>query len=200
MCFVLFENNKLFHQALFWSLLHADFYFTNNNIADLPKNFIQVSPHIDTSNNLTKATFNLTTIIQISPDINYICIVKKIFSIAILICYCIASFGVSINYFYCCGKLKTISLVAATEQRNCNTKSDKGCCNKKTITVKLKIDQKESNQLAYNFGAPLSAPLPHLGDYIYGSLVPDLKINPPYKRPPPGSLPSRQILFSIFRI
>jgi hypothetical protein len=200
MCFVLFENNKLFHQALFWSLLHADFYFTNNNIADLPKNFIQVSPHIDTSNNLTKAAFNLTTIIQISPDINYICMVKKLFSIAILICYGIASFGVSINYFYCCGKLKTISLVAAIDQKSCNAKSERGCCNKKTVTIKLKIDQKESILPDYHFGMPISVPLPHLADYICGSILPDLKIDPLYKRPPPGNLPSRQILFSIFRI
>lgn len=125
---------------------------------------------------------------------------KKILSIAILISYCIASFGVSINYFYCCGKLKTISLVAATEQKNCNAKSEKGCCNKKTITVKLKIDQKESNQPTYRFGIPLSASLAQSTNNIYGSLVSDFKIDPLYKRPPPGNLPSRQILFSIFRI
>ena len=125
---------------------------------------------------------------------------KKFLSIAILISYCIASFGVSINYFYCCGKLKTISLVAATEQKNCNTKSEKGCCNKKTVTIKLKIDQKVSNQPTYHFGITLSTPFPHSSDYIYGNLVSDFKINPLYKRPPPGNLPSRQILFSIFRI
>jgi hypothetical protein len=142
----------------------------------------------------------MTTIMQISPDINYLYKVKKIFLIAILISYCAASLGISINYFYCCGKLKTVSLVAATEEKNCAGKSEKGCCKNKTITVKLKIDQKESIQETYHFGAELSTPVFFSTDYASGNIASNNSLNPLYKRPPPDNFPSRQALFSIFRI
>lgn len=125
---------------------------------------------------------------------------KKLVLITILISYCVASFGVSINYFYCCGKLKTVSLVAGGEQKNCNTKTERGCCNKKIVTIKLKIDQKISNEVNYQVKTSFSAIIPRSNDYCYGSLASGCRINPLYKRPPPDHLPSRQILYSVFRI
>jgi hypothetical protein len=142
----------------------------------------------------------MTTVMQISPDINYLYKVKKIFLIAILISYCLASLGVSINYFYCCGKLKTVSLVAAIEEKNCTGKSEKGCCKNKTITVKLKIDQKESTHETYDFVALLLTPALYSTGYSYRNIASNGSLNPLYKRPPPDNLPSRQVLFSIFRI
>jgi len=71
--------------------------------------------------------------------------------------YSIASFGVSLNYFYCCGKLKTVSLALKTEDRDCKGKAKKGCCDNKTVTIKLKVDQqKSSDQSTIHFAAPLS--------------------------------------------
>lgn len=74
---------------------------------------------------------------------------KKFAIILILICYTTASFGVSLNYFYCCGKLKTISLATKTKDKNCKGDLKKGCCKNEKTKVKLNADQKlaESNFL-----------------------------------------------------
>ena len=125
---------------------------------------------------------------------------KKVIVIALLFSYSIASFGVSLNYFYCCGKLKAVSLVANTEEKNCNAKSKKGCCDNKTVTIKLKVDQKSNNQAIYHFAAPLSPAIPHTDSYSPLNLATTCKLNPLYKRPPPDKLPLRHILYCDFRI
>jgi hypothetical protein len=126
--------------------------------------------------------------------------VKKVLVIAILLSYSVASFGVSLNYFYCCGKLKTVSLVVKTESKDCPGKSKKGCCDNKTVTIKLKTDQKENNLSIYHF-AKKSSPVIFYTDH-FSPLNPVFicSINPLYKRPPPDKLLSRQILYSVFRL
>lgn len=126
--------------------------------------------------------------------------VKRILVILILISYSIASFGVSLNYFYCCGKLKSVSLVTDTDKEDCKTKSSKGCCDNKTVTLKLKTDQKSSDQSIIHFAAPLSPGILHTDNYTFLNIANNGKINPLYKRPPPDLLPSRQVLYCIFRI
>jgi hypothetical protein len=127
--------------------------------------------------------------------------VKKILVIAILICYSVASFGVSLNYFYCCGKLKTVSLAPQKSAgENCKSKS-KGCCKNKTVTIQLKVDQKETDQFVYHFDKLLSF-IPHFssGNSQLFNLTECYKLSQLYKKPPPSSFPSRDILFCIFRI
>ncbi len=126
---------------------------------------------------------------------------KRIFIIAILISYSIATFGVSLNYFYCCGKLKTVSLALKTEDKDCTGKAKKGCCDNKTVTIKLKVDQQKSaDQSNLNFGAPFLPVILPAGNYTGLNIADNGKIKPLYKRPPTGKPPSRQILFCVFRL
>jgi hypothetical protein len=126
--------------------------------------------------------------------------VKKILIFVTLISYSIASLGVSLNYFYCCGKLKSVSVKVNTEEKAEKGKSSKGCCDNKTVIVKLKVDQKESDKLDYQFAAPLSPVILYADNYILSSPATNCKVNPLYKRPPPLNLPSINILFCVFRI
>lgn len=125
---------------------------------------------------------------------------KRILVIAILISYSIASFGVNLNYFYCCGKLKTVSLAVNAEPKNNTDKSKKGCCDNKTVTLKLKTDQKNSEQAAFHLDAPLSPVILHTYDYYVANIATNGCVNPLYKSPPPSNLLSRNILFCVFRI
>jgi hypothetical protein len=126
--------------------------------------------------------------------------VKKILAIVILLSYSVASLGISLNYFYCCGKLKTVSFYVKPEVKDCKSKSKKGCCDNKTVTIKLKIDQKENSQPACHLSALLAPVIHYTDDFSPLSLATNCRINPLYKRPPPGNLPSIQVLYSIFRI
>jgi hypothetical protein len=126
--------------------------------------------------------------------------VKRILVIAILISYSIASFGVNLNYFYCCGKLKTVSLVVNTEERYCKSKSTKSCCDNKTVTIKLKTDQKNSDQTTIHLTAQLSPSILHKDNYTVTDIASNGNINPLYKSPPTDNLPSRQVLFCVFRL
>ena len=126
--------------------------------------------------------------------------VKRILVILLLTAYSIASFGVSVNYFYCCGVLKTVSLKVNTEEKDCKAKTSKGCCDNKTVTIKLKIDQNQNEQTVYHFAAPLSQIILYSLHYSFNNLVTNDNVNQLYKRPPPGKLLSRNILFCVFRI
>src|SRR5688572_10806484 len=67
---------------------------------------------------------------------------KKI-SLILLICiYSLSSFGVSFKEFYCCGKLKSISVsVLPDAKNNCNKdRTDEGCC--KTKYQYFKVEDK----------------------------------------------------------
>ncbi|QTE56438.1 HYC_CC_PP family protein [Mucilaginibacter rubeus] len=66
----------------------------------------------------------------------YICVLKKIISILLVFAYAISVYGVSVNKFYCCGQLSTVSIAKIT-QLNCPNKSDPSCC--KTTKQEFKI-------------------------------------------------------------
>jgi hypothetical protein len=126
--------------------------------------------------------------------------VKRIVVIAILIFYSIASFGVTVNYFYCCGKLKTVSLVDKSTDQNCKGKMKKSCCKNKTVRIQLKTDQKQSTQTNYEIVAPFAVAI--LPEYGFAISNPIIAYQQPalHKRPPPNSIPSRNILYCVFRI
>lgn len=126
---------------------------------------------------------------------------KKILVILILMSYSIASLGVSLNYFYCCGKLKTISFVETTKGKDCKGDFKKGCCKNKKVTVKLKTDQKTSDNVKANFDAPLSPVIINdNNDFYLQSIVVKCLTTQQYKRPPPDSFPKRNIFFCVYRI
>ena len=64
----------------------------------------------------------------------------KKFALILLICmYTLSSFGVSVNQFYCCGKLKTTSLsfIHVVTEKCGNQKMMGGCC--KTTFKSLQV-------------------------------------------------------------
>ena len=64
---------------------------------------------------------------------------KKIALILLIFMYTLSSFGISVNRFYCCGKLKTTSLsfIHTVTEKCSNQKMMAGCC--KTTFKSLQI-------------------------------------------------------------
>ncbi len=133
---------------------------------------------------------------------------KRILAILLLMSYSLASFGVSLNYMYCCGKLKTVSIgvvpaenVLAAENKGCKGKATKGCCDKKTVTIKLKADQQKSQyQSLARFATVFTPVILHNDNYLIVPVAGNGSVNPLYKRPPPVDPRSRHLLFCVFRI
>lgn len=125
---------------------------------------------------------------------------KRALLIVVLIAYSLASVGISLNYFYCCGKLKKVSLAVTADHKTCKSKAPKGCCENKTVTVKLKTDQKSFDQKQVHFNAPVSPDILHEDGFAYANPASNGSVTPLYKRPPPDILPSRQIMYCEFRI
>ncbi len=75
---------------------------------------------------------------------------KKLTLFLIFIIYGVASFGLSLNYFYCCGKLKDVRVVLAPPQDNpCPHKNTKDCGENVTVSYKINLDQKNNfNQVS----------------------------------------------------
>ncbi|MFT3903100.1 MAG: hypothetical protein QM727_07995 [Niabella sp.] len=119
-----------------------------------------------------------------------------------LMVYGFASFGISLNYFYCCGNLKTVSLSVASqqEQDNCPMKGKKGCCEHKTVSHKISVDQNANAALflASLHCGPAALPAP---PYLAKANVLYAQFHTPtYKKPPPLSQNNNLVFLSVFRI
>jgi hypothetical protein len=72
-------------------------------------------------------------------------LLKKLAVILLLMVYGLSSSGMTIQFHYCCGKLKSIQLSPVSEKQ-CGMKympvSKKKCCDDKQVELKLKGDQK----------------------------------------------------------
>lgn len=110
--------------------------------------------------------------------------------------------GVSLNYFYCCGKLKTISFnVEKKNNKVCKKKSGKKCCQNKTVTVKLKTDQKTTLSFDAKLNAFLSdAIVAHTINFSTSIVSKEGNNFSLYSNPPPHNFLSKNILYCIFRI
>ena len=126
---------------------------------------------------------------------------KKFAIILILICYTTASFGVSLNYFYCCGKLKTISIATKTKDKSCKGNLKKDCCKNQKVKVKLKSDQKVAEDNFIN----------HINDLVYDDCIGycNYQFSFPtatniarvvYQLPPPHFSYKKNIYYCIYRI
>jgi hypothetical protein len=72
---------------------------------------------------------------------------KKVLSILLIIIYSTATFGMSVKEFYCCGKLKTISVSFNNADKVTSEKLTKndGCCKTKYHVSKIKDNHVSSN-------------------------------------------------------
>jgi hypothetical protein len=129
--------------------------------------------------------------------------VKRFLVIAILLSYSIASFGINLNLFYCCGQLEAISFDAPQkEKRGCNTEEKEGCCENKTISVKkIQDTQNSSEQIVLQLSAPQLLPaIVHQPNHKGIAIAITGDSAPFYTEPPPDLFPSRRILFCVYRI
>jgi len=75
---------------------------------------------------------------------------KKFIVLAVLMVYGFAAFGVSLNYFYCCGKLKEVSIQLNTPvDHKCPMKGGIDCCKNKKVEAKISADQNFSQQISF---------------------------------------------------
>jgi len=126
---------------------------------------------------------------------------KKLLVIFVLLSYSIASFGVSVNYGYCCGALKSVSVALCEGDACCVDTKTNGCCETKIIQVKLKKDQQSLE--FFKLQAPKYFDLPALpfAPKTTQKVSVSRETVSLFAKPPPPLLPSLRLsLFSIFRI
>lgn len=114
----------------------------------------------------------------------------------------LASFGVSINYLYCCGDLAEITVSVNTQHDECGMMmddEDSKCCENESVTLKVSPDQAPSFQQDYQFLLLLTtAVIPELYYVLFDHN--NLKVLPQYGNLPPPLNPDRTVLHANFRI
>lgn len=126
---------------------------------------------------------------------------KRLLIFLLLISYSFSSIGLTVNYFYCCGKLKTVSLkVKTTNTKNCKKRIGKKCCENKTVEIKIKADQKQNLNPDFNFAA-IILEKPYFIIYSSAIIATTEKQNfSLYSNPPPQNFLSKNILYCVFRV
>ena len=127
---------------------------------------------------------------------------KKIILILLLIVYTSATFGIGVNQFYCCNKLKSISIAfIISEEKNCgmNDKID-NCCKTKYQFFKVKdshFSEVGSTDLVKGF-SQTDLYIPFFEQVVFTNTLPTVAI---YCNPPPlrNNIPI-YLLGSVFRI
>jgi hypothetical protein len=83
---------------------------------------------------------------------------KKILSILLIMIYGTATFGMSVKEFYCCGKLKSVSVSFNIFSKSKQTKDD-GCCKTKYHSAKVKDNHIASDKVVFNAKKIVVAPV-----------------------------------------
>ncbi|HMR83751.1 MAG TPA: hypothetical protein PKE30_11490 [Niabella sp.] len=127
---------------------------------------------------------------------------RKGFFLILFLAYGFASFGFSLNYFYCCGELKEVKISLHTQHEDdCGMEmGDKKCCDNKSLTLKVSSDQKPNLQQEYNFqqlSFTAAEPAAYHDLLLHSSL---LKAHPQYYNLPPPLVSDRTVLYANFRI
>ena len=82
---------------------------------------------------------------------------KKIVAILFLLAYGLSSTGATIQFHYCCGKLKSVKLTPVAEKQcgmKHSTPAKKKCCDDKQVVLKIKADQKGQQEAKFNIWSP----------------------------------------------
>ena len=123
---------------------------------------------------------------------------KKLASIILLLVYGLSSSGMTIQFHYCCGKLKNVQLSPISEKQ-CGMKhsSSKKCCDDKKVELKLKSDQRTEATAKFNFSVPVL--LKTESENFNSTLFVGKTVSPEVFAPPPQST-SLCVLNCVFRI
>lgn len=127
---------------------------------------------------------------------------KKLLVILLLIMYGTSSFGMTIHFHYCCGKLKKIDLTPPKES-DCKAVSThmmgaKRCCDNKQVELKIKSEQDASKVFHPSFHLDAAEPLQH--NYSAFTPLQNKKLIPEVFAPPPIASQPLFILNCVFRI
>lgn len=96
----------------------------------------------------------------------------------------------TIQFHYCCGKLKTVKLSPVT-QKQCGMKhmpvSKKKCCDDKQVELKLKADQNTQQAVKFVFSTPFVQQHEAVGfdvkPIVSKTIVPEIFAPPPQQNP-----------------
>jgi hypothetical protein len=125
--------------------------------------------------------------------------VKKLLTIALLLIYGLSSSGMTLQFNYCCGKLKSIKLTPLAKIA-CDMKQPMGskpCCDHRQVDLKIKSDQKAEAGV-YNLFAP-TAIIANQSSLVSSPAVISIKVIPEIFAPPPLQN-ALHILYCIYRI
>ena len=119
---------------------------------------------------------------------------KKASLIVLICCYSLATIGLSLKQFYCCGKLSSVTVVLTPGEKKTGNKAheEPGCCNNKYQYFKV-----NDNHFAENIS---KVPCKHFIDL--GSFIPSFRqeanrpVAAPSDRPPFDDLLQR----GLFRV
>jgi hypothetical protein len=77
---------------------------------------------------------------------------KKLSLILLILIYTSATFGMVVKEFYCCGKLKSVSLLFSNESKQKAEKKtiETGCCKTKYFSSKVKDNHVQVDAIALN--------------------------------------------------
>jgi hypothetical protein len=127
---------------------------------------------------------------------------KKLLAIMMLLMYGLSSTGMTLHFYYCCGKLDKVNFISA-EVKHCNkakqyTAPEKQCCDNKEISLKITSEQTPGKILysSVQFIADKATP----PDSSLSSPIETIKLTPEVFAPPPLSSPPLFILNCVFRI
>jgi len=74
---------------------------------------------------------------------------KKIALILLISAYSLATMGLSLKQFYCCGKLKSVTISLTQDAKNCSSSNEKkGCCDNKYQFFKVKDHHITADQVS----------------------------------------------------
>jgi hypothetical protein len=125
---------------------------------------------------------------------------KKIVAILFLLVYGLSSTGATIQFHYCCGKLKTIKLTQVA-QKECGMKHSapgkRKCCDDKQIELKIKADQKAEQAVKFTSWSP-SIAKQELPIVVEKPVVSKAIVQEVFAPPPLGN--TLYIFYCVYRI
>src|SRR5215217_4895397 len=127
---------------------------------------------------------------------------KKLVVILLLIMYGASTYGMTLHFHYCCGKLKNIDFTSP-KNNHCgrgktHTMGSKPCCDNKQVEIKLKGEQAAAKTFHPAFHYDVLKPV--YQQYFVSTPAESKKLVPEIFAPPPSSPQPLFILNCVFRI
>jgi len=126
--------------------------------------------------------------------------VKKFTIITVLLFYSLATLGVSLNYLYCCGKLKEVTVnLNPPVAHKCSMKGGKDCCKNEKVDIQISADQNFSQQISFEPLVFVGVPFLNHFKFTNNSAGGKYKTYA-QNRPPPLSHPQLHVINCSFLI